>query len=131
MIEIWTDGAAQPTNPGPAGAGAIGYRDGEVVFTVCAYLGEQTNNVAEYEAVIYALDYAPEDESEVHIYTDSRLVVEQFNRRWKCNNPRLRMLLSELQARAGWYDELTLEWIPREENEEADELSKLAATHGR
>lgn len=131
MIEIWTDGAAQPTNPGPAGAGAIAYRDGEVLFTVCDYLGYQTNNVAEYEAVIRALDQVPSDYDEVHVYADSRLVVEQFYGRWKCKNQRLGMLLSGLRFRSRRFETFTIEWIPREDNYEADELSKLAVTRGR
>jgi len=128
MIEIWTDGAAEPTNPGPAAIGAYGARGEDIIFEISLQIGWATNNVAEYKAAIAALCVAQshfrfDEKPEAVLRTDSRLVVEQFNGRWKCRSDHLKELLDLLRRVSSGMD-VTMLWIPREENELADYLSK-------
>src|ERR1700691_2165617 len=89
---IYTDGGARG-NPGPAGAGAV-IIDGEKTFELKKYLGErQTNNWAEYEAVVIALAEAKKKGfagSPLEVRMDSQLVVEQLSGNWKIKEPTLR-----------------------------------------
>lgn len=85
--------------------------------------GPSTNNVSEYRAVIAALNWAKNKTvGKLVIRTDSTLVVEQVNRRWKCKKPHLKPLCEEAQNLM--HDTFAIvEWVPREENKRADELS--------
>lgn len=130
-IVIQTDGLCEPRNPGgwacwawvaiaeeaqeiASGHGCIGHGPGA------------TNNVAEYQAVLAALDWAISHElADILIQTDSKLVVEQVAGHWQCNASHLRGLRDEVRARlAGCTGRL--EWVPREQNTRADALSRLA-----
>jgi ribonuclease HI len=85
--------------------------------------GLSTNNVSEYRAVIAALKWAARKTAgNITIRTDSTLVVEQVMRRWKCKKPHLKPMCEEAQKllKEAY---ATIEWIPREQNERADELS--------
>lgn len=85
--------------------------------------GISTNNVSEYRAVIHALRWAKgKTAGKIKIKTDSTLVVEQCMNRWKCKKPHLKPLCQE--AKGLLYDlRASIEWIPREQNVRADELS--------
>lgn len=127
-IIINTDGGARG-NPGPAAAGAIIRKGGAIIATVAEYLGEQTNNWAEYEALIFALKKAYEVlgaellEASVEIRMDSQLIVRQMEGRYKVKEPTLKEkyaivkdLLEEYAPNANFVH------IPREENKDADRL---------
>ena len=84
---IHTDGGARG-NPGPAGIGAVIYdEEKNVVAEISRYIGETTNNQAEYRAVLAAIekakDFKPE---EINFFLDSELVVKQLNREYKVKN---------------------------------------------
>jgi ribonuclease HI len=85
--------------------------------------GFSTNNISEYRAVIYALRWAKgKTAGTISIRTDSTLVVEQCLNRWKCKKPHLKPLQQE--ARDLLYNaRAVIEWVPREQNKRADELS--------
>src|SRR3989344_7329577 len=92
-VTIFTDGGARG-NPGPAATGVV-IKDekGTVLAAYGEYLGRQTNNFAEYSAIISALKKAKElGATEVECVTDSKLVVEQLNGRWKVKEPTLQKL---------------------------------------
>lgn len=127
-IIINTDGGARG-NPGPAAAGATIRKAGKIIATVAEYLGEQTNNWAEYEALIFALKKAYEVlgaellEASVEIRMDSQLIVRQMEGRYKVKEPALKEkytivkdLLEEYAPHANFVH------IPREENKDADKL---------
>ena len=121
-------------NPGPAGAGAV-VRDefGVSVASVSKFLGHQTNNFAEYEAVILAFEEltrlvppAERETTEVGVKLDSELIVKQMNGLYKVRNPILREQKARLAQTAAAFGTVTFTHVPREENADADALANAA-----
>ncbi len=130
MIVAYTDGACLG-NPGPMGVGVVIYRDNVRVEELSEYIGNGTNNVAEYTAVIKALETAHSmGEMDVHIKSDSLLLVKQLNNEYKVRDPKLVLLRKEVDRLAVGL-KLRFEHIPREHNKEADKLSKEGAEIGK
>lgn len=126
-LVVRSDGAARG-NPGPAGAGwVIETPEGSIVDEGSAYLGRMTNNQAEYEALIRALEAADVDEdTELVVYSDSELLVRQLNGEYRVKSPDLRerfVRASQRLLRAG---RATVRHVRREENEAADALANQA-----
>lgn len=150
-ITIDFDGLCEPTNPG--GVGCIGYiirlPDGREI-TKHRTLGrgtysrggivnpmQMTNNVAEYDALLSALEHVealqadgelpPKKELTILIRGDSKLVIEQICARWACNKPHLQSLRDKITAVlitiCGAWNAM---WVGREGNEKADALSRKA-----
>jgi ribonuclease HI len=121
------DGAARG-NPGPASYGMIVRGpDGSTRFQIGKYLGRATNNVAEYYALIGALDYAQSQNiSRLAIRSDSELLVRQMQGRYKVKSPDLRPLHERAQKMARALDHFEISHVRREQNSEADELANLA-----
>lgn len=129
MIIAYTDGACLG-NPGPMGIGVVIYRDGVMVEQLSEWIGEGTNNVAEYRAIIKALETAHSmGETAVHIKSDSELVVKQLNREYKVRDPGLSPLRKEVDRLCHGM-KVSFEHIPREKNSKADALSKEGAELG-
>lgn len=126
-VVAFCDGGARG-NPGPAGIGVTMRNPrGTVLAEISEAIGHATNNVAEYTAVKRALERARElDASEVEIVTDSKLLVEQLNGRYKVKNPTLRRLHGEVRAGARGFSSVTYRHVPRERNRRADELVNRA-----
>lgn len=124
---LFTDGASQG-NPGDSGAGfVIKNSKREVVAEDCEYLGEQTNNHAEYMALIRGMELALEKGfTDLVVLADSNLIVQQMSGKFKVRTESLRPLKKMADEIAKKFDSIVFEWIPREENEEADALSKKA-----
>ncbi len=122
---LTSDGACNP-NPGAAGIGvALHGDDGSIVESVSRSIGEATNNIAEYEAVLEAFRLAYRRGIEKpDVRSDSKLVVSQAAGDWLVNDG-LRHLCQRVQ-KAMRVTGGTLSWIPREENTVADALSKRA-----
>jgi len=123
-IIIYTDGGAR-NNPGPAGAGVIIIEDRRVLSEVKQFLGEQTNNWAEYEAVIMALGKALElqlRDRDIEFRLDSKLVVEQLKGNWKVKEPTLKPQVAKVRELLKNFGSVTFKHVPREENKEADRL---------
>lgn len=122
-MEGFFDGASRG-NPGKAGAGALMINDqGKVVWETARFLGERTNNEAEYMALILLLKAAKEQGvRSLKVYGDSKLVVSQVSRQWKINLPHLRLLAQQVWELADAMD-ISYHWIPREQNKRADILS--------
>lgn len=121
---LHTDGGARG-NPGPAGIGVV-LRDasGGVVAEVADGIGETTNNVAEYKALIAGLELALESGvTEVDVKVDSELVVAQVKGEWKIKNDRLRSLAIKAQVLLNKFDRFSLSHVPRELNADADKLA--------
>lgn len=128
IFRAFVDGAARG-NPGPAGAGvyvpARGDRPEEEHFEP---LGRATNNVAEYRALLLALTRAEEVRAEdVEIFSDSLLLVEQVNGRFRTKAEHLKPLLEEAVRRAKGFRRFSLKHVRREENARADRLANLGA----
>jgi len=133
---IRTDGAARG-NPGPASAGAALYdlarRDArdpwaEPDATISEYLGRQTNNVAEYTAVVRALELAHElGAARVELLLDSNLIVEQLHGRWRVKDAKLRPLwAAALQTLRTFPDGWDAAHVRRAQNATADGLANEA-----
>ena len=127
-IIIYTDGGAR-NNPGPAGAGAVILDGDTVVAELKQYLGEQTNNWAEYEAVAIALGKAYEfllRDCDIEFRLDSKLVVEQLNGKWKIKEPALKVQAAKIKGMLKDFSSVTFTHVPREKNKEADRLVNKA-----
>lgn len=122
-LEIYTDGGAR-NNPGPAGIGVvIGNKE------YAEYIGETTNNIAEYRAVIFALKKAKQllgksklKNTEVIVNIDSQLIVNQLNGKYKILEKELQLLFMEVWNLKFSFPYLKFKYIPREKNRRADHL---------
>jgi len=145
VLGVWSDPAAGPRarlvkvvveadggsrgNPGPAGFGCVVFSADRT--TVLAeqkhFIGQTTNNVAEYRGLIAGLEEARRlGANEVAVSMDSKLVVEQMSGRWKVKHPGLAELHQQARALASTFDDVTFGWIPRERNAHADRLANEA-----
>ena len=128
LVVIEADGGSRG-NPGPAGSGAvlIDSETGSVLAEIAMFIGLATNNVAEYRAVLAAVDVANEiaPDAELRVRMDSKLVVEQMSGRWKVKNEGMQDLFQSMQKSIG-SRKITFEWIPREQNGKADALANEA-----
>ena len=126
-----SDGGARG-NPGPAGYGVvINNESGKKIATLSEYLGHQTNNFAEYQGLIAALEYALErGPKALKVISDSELLVRQIKGIYKVKNPMLQDLharAKELIAQLDWF---SIGHALREHNQEADRLANEAMDRG-
>jgi ribonuclease HI len=121
---IFIDGAARG-NPGPAGVGVlITGPDGKVVEEIHQSIGEATNNVAEYRALLLALDRARAlGCNDIEIYSDSELLVRQLQGRYRVKHPALRAMHAKAMGLIAHFRGFSIAHVPREENAEADALA--------
>ena len=127
-IIIYTDGGARG-NPGPAGIGVVIVDEqGKMLHESSAYIGETTNNVAEYEALIRALEDAKMfgdklKDMVVEIRMDSELIVRQMQGIYKVKEPSLKERFAKVvHLKMSHTPNLVFVHIPREKNKRADEL---------
>ena len=115
VFRVFTDGASRG-NPGRAAVAFIILSDQEkIVMKGSKNIGVKTNNQAEYEAVIFALDSAKRLQTRnLSCYLDSLLVVNQLNGVYKVANPQLRQLWSQVFERLTGYDQVTFNHVSRE-----------------
>jgi ribonuclease HI len=123
---LWTDGAARG-NPGPAGIGALlKTLTGEVLSADSAYVGEATNNVAEYKALLLGLERALElGIRRIEVRADSELLVKQIKGQYRVKNPGLRPLFQAATALLARFESSRLVHVRREHNAEADRLANI------
>jgi acyl dehydratase len=121
------DGAARG-NPGPASYGVVLRRpDGSPLESLGKYIGRHTNNVAEYYALIAALDYAVANGiKRLRVQSDSQLIVNQMKGTYKVKHPDLRPLHERAKKQASGLEAFTIQYIPRERNREADAAANAA-----
>ena len=126
-ITIYSDGGARG-NPGPAGIGFVLYDDKkEIIEEGSRYIGETTNNQAEYKALIAGLESAKEYNPEtVHCYLDSELVVKQCNKEYKVKDEGLQQLFIKVWNAMQSFKKVTFTHVRREKNKEADKLVNVA-----
>jgi ribonuclease HI len=126
-LRVYSDGAARG-NPGPAGAGAVLLDDaGNVIAELGRFLGDQTNNVAEYEGLLLGLRRALAlGAHEIEVLADSQLVIRQLAGVYRVRNQGLRPLFDEAKRLLGAFKRVELRHIPREMNGAADEMSNRA-----
>lgn len=129
-VVIYTDGGARG-NPGPAGAGAAIYKNGKDVAHVSKYLGKQTNNFAEYEALILALEAAVKKLGSpltgVLVRMDSELIVKQMRGEYRVKNNELKKQHERVRRLLDMaFPGVRFEHVRREENVRADLLANEA-----
>jgi ribonuclease HI len=113
-------------NPGPAGIGVVIDVQGQKV-RIAKWIGRQDNNVAEYLALLEALQYAVKLRARaIHVYSDSQVVVRQMTGQYSCRSPRLYSLHWTCQKLTRSLD-FSISYVPREYNAEANALASSAA----
>ncbi len=127
MIAVYTDGRAEP-NPGLGTYGYVIYEDGRRAYAEHGLAGrEVTNNYAEYFCLIKALEHLDAHRhDEVVVFSDSTLLVNQMTGKWKFKSGTYSEKYLRAKELAGRFSRLRFEWIPREKNVEADELTNIA-----
>lgn len=125
---IYTDGGARG-NPGPAATGVVILdADRKKIKTASSYLGEATNNVAEYAALVQALELIsglaklPLENIEIQAYLDSELIVKQLKGEYKVKNKGLKPLFEKVKKLSLPLGKIFFIHIPREQNTKADAL---------
>jgi len=125
-IEIYIDGASKG-NPGPSGIGVVICKDGQTIKNMSAYIGKATNNMAEYNALIYGLQEALMLKAQkVTINTDSQLLHRQIKKIYKIKNPNIVGLYNQAIHLMLAFKEVMINNIPRQDNRGADKLANLA-----
>lgn len=124
MITAYFDGGARG-NPGPAGWGAFIVNDsGEVLAELSGALGIATNNVAEYNGLIAALQWAADRGlTQLAVKGDSQLLIEQMRGNYKVKNEGLKPLYLRARMLVMQIGDVSFEHVRREHNAEADRLS--------
>jgi ribonuclease HI len=132
-FNIWTDGGARG-NPGPAAIGFVIKQGNEVIYQHKQFIGKATNNVAEYTAVLRALEWLSNNypitklsNYQINFHIDSLLIVQQLNGSYKIKNLGLKSLaISVKQLEAKLKIKVAYKKIPREQNKIADSLVNQA-----
>lgn len=128
-IYIYTDGGSRG-NPGPAAIGVVILdKNRKTIKEFGEYLGEKTNNFAEYSALVAALKKVKQvlgkgniSQIKINVFMDSELVVKQFLGQYKIQDPGLQKLFIEVWNLKTDFGEIKFNHIPREKNKRADEL---------
>lgn len=126
-IKVYTDGACRG-NPGPSSIGVsfTNVKD-EEIFTLSEAIGTQTNNYAEYMAMVRALQVATENKVEkIWVRTDSQLMVRQLLGEYKVKSDSIKDLHAEASKMLTHFATVRIEHVPREQNKRADELANQA-----
>ena len=123
----YTDGASRG-NPGQAGIGVAIYNEkNEKLKSISQYIGEATNNVAEYKALISALQASQElGAEEIEVFTDSELMVKQIKGEYRVKNEGLKPLFNEAKELIKTFTTVKVTHVRRELNKEADKLANIA-----
>jgi ribonuclease HI len=126
------DGASRG-NPGPAAAAVVIKSDsGNRVAAFAKYLGRHTNNFAEYQALLAALQYGLDHEQRrMRVRSDSELLVRQIQGSYKVKSDGLRPLYERACRMIGEFALFSIDYVPREQNREADRLANQALDSGR
>jgi ribonuclease HI len=127
LLIINTDGGARG-NPGPAGIGLVIKNEvGELVYSYGGYIGENTNNVAEYSALIKALEESVNlGATDLKIQMDSELIVKQMQGIYKIKQPTLQELAAQVIKLLKNFQSYNFVHVRREYNKEADALVNQA-----
>lgn len=124
-VVIYTDGGARG-NPGPAGAGVVIVENGRIIASFGKYLGDSlTNNVAEYEALILAIQDAKRlelIERHIEFRMDSELIVKQMQGLYKVKDKKMKEQHAKVRELLLEFQHVHFKHIPRVENSEADAL---------
>lgn len=127
MIDIFCDGGSRG-NPGHAAFGYVVIKDKKVIQREGGYIGVETNNFAEYTAIVRALTWASDNlkGKELHVYLDSQLAASQLSGIYKIKNSKIREFVLEIRALEANFAKVLYNHVPREQNKLADQMVNLA-----
>ena len=126
QLHIYIDGACHG-NPGEGAIGVVLNRERKKIKEISQAIGEVTNNIAEYTALIYALQEALiQKANEILVHTDSELLFHQVTGKYKIKNPKLLLLFDQVQHLSRGFKKVEFKLIPREINKDADKLANQA-----
>ena len=130
-VSLYVDGGARG-NPGPAGLGVVIFSTtGKKLKEFNKYIGIATNNIAEYNAVIYGLQEALiEKAEEIELCLDSELVAQQLKGEYRVKDSKLKPLFEQALHLISGFKKVDIKHIPREKNKEADKLVNKAINLG-
>ncbi|MCG0274739.1 MAG: ribonuclease HI family protein [Thermosediminibacteraceae bacterium] len=123
-LRVFIDGASRG-NPGDAGIGIVMLDEkGNVLKEVSDYIGQTTNNIAEYTALVTALKEALEMGcEEIEVFSDSELMVKQINGEYQIKNEGIKRLYNQVTQLVQEFKKFSINHIKREQNKRADELA--------
>ncbi len=125
-MDIYIDGSSQG-NPGDAGIGIVFTDNGHTIENISRFIGKQTNNVAEYTALVVALQEALVMKAgSITLYSDSELLCKQLCGEYKVKNENIKNLFSQAVTLIRGFKNFAIRQIPREQNRGADKLARLA-----
>jgi ribonuclease HI len=125
LLTINIDGASRG-NPGPSGIGVVIIKNKSIIAEYNEFIGEKTNNQAEYAALKKALQIASIFDSEIIVLSDSKLVVNQRRNRYRVRNKQIKILFREISNLEKQFRAVIYRYIPRAKNRYADFLANLA-----
>lgn len=127
VLTIYTDGASRG-NPGQASYGFVVFNESGKKYEEGAYIGVNTNNFAEYTAVVKALEYVKKNYTQVSInfFMDSKLVAEQLSGRYKIKSLNLIPLVNKIRTLEMGVKKVSYKHIPRSMNTLADAMANKA-----
>lgn len=121
-LQIYSDGGARG-NPGPAGIGVVIKDNDKIIKEISEYIGETTNNQAEYQAIHAGLKEAKELEAkELDCFLDSELVVNQLNKKYKVKDQEIGKWFIKIHNLLLSFKKVNFHHIYREDNKQADRL---------
>ena len=127
MLQVYTDGGSRG-NPGHSAYGFVVKIDGKTIKDEGGYLGVETNNFAEYTAIIKALKWiATNHEKEnIECLMDSLLAASQLSGKYRVKNPKIKSLFLQVKSLENKLGKIVYKHIPRDQNKEADKLVNVA-----
>ena len=135
MIEVYFDGLCQPINPGGISCYAFLVKSGgrtiyvDYGIAVEPFSQDSTNNVAEYTALVKALQWLLEHNlgsTKIEIKSDSQLIVNQLTGNYKVKSKRIMSLYKQVLLLKSKFQDIEIKWVPREKNREAERLTNKA-----
>ncbi|MBP9802013.1 ribonuclease HI family protein [Patescibacteria group bacterium] len=125
-FKLFTDGGSRG-NPGPAAIGGVLYEEEKVLADFSHYLGQGTNNQAEYSALLMGLELAKKHKvTDLQCFLDSELVVKQLNKEYRVKDADLAKLFVKVWNLSQEFKSISFRHVRRELNKEADRLVNLA-----
>ncbi len=124
FLKIYTDGAARG-NPGPAAYAFIFVHYDDIIHEERGFIGTATNNTSEYHAIINALKVAEKfNRGHLQVFSDSKLAIQQINKKWKINYPHLKELSMEVYSLVEKYEKVEFFYVSRDNRyiQKCDEL---------
>ncbi len=125
MLEVNIDGASRG-NPGLSAIGIIVKQNDMTLIEHYEYLGIRTNNQAEYESLRRALEICSNLDKEITVFSDSELLINQRNSKYKLRNQELKVISRDISVLEKNFEKILYRHVPREKNGKADKLANRA-----